>query len=217
MGPLPKRLPFEGRCQPNRLTEGCFADMRPVTPLSQNTFCQLPSRGAFGISRLVKTRIFAQIRPCGKNYDGRKSGKAVEGCRFVLCKSGLHIHTLPKLWKTPVEKPVENVENFEFSTGIPFVSPGAPACGKVCIGLCIIPPTGHGPSCYVTAVPAPGWVYFRRKSWDVVKKCCQKPLPPGAAKIFFVKNRQNKWLYHPAPPGNTFPIRFFRRSTCREK
>ena len=30
----------------------------------------------------------------------------------------MNIHTMASLWKTPVDKPVENVENFELSTGI---------------------------------------------------------------------------------------------------
>jgi len=30
----------------------------------------------------------------------------------------MNIHSDPSLWKTPVEKPVENVENSELSTGI---------------------------------------------------------------------------------------------------
>ena len=170
-----------------------------------------------GTACLVKTRIFAQIHPCGKNYEGRKSGKAVEGCRIILCKSAQPFHSYPRLWKTPVEKPVESVENFEFSTGISIVALFASACGKVPGPVCIIPPIPDPAACYVTAPchSLPG--IFRRKSWDVVKKCCQNPLSPGSGKIIFVKNRQNKWLYHPVPPGNTFPIRFFRRSSCREK
>ena len=73
------------------------------------------------------------------------------------------------------------------------------------------------PACYVTARFPSGQGIFRRKSLDVVKKCCQKPSPPGPGQNIFVENRQNKWLYHPPLPGNTFPIRFFRRSSCREK
>jgi len=33
------------------------------------------------------------------------------------------------LWITPVEKPVENVENYELSTGIPIFSKTAEPCG----------------------------------------------------------------------------------------
>jgi hypothetical protein len=31
----------------------------------------------------------------------------------------MNIHKVAPLWTTPVEKPVENVENYEFSTAIP--------------------------------------------------------------------------------------------------
>jgi len=41
----------------------------------------------------------------------------------------MNIHTMASLWKTPVDKPVENVENFELSTGI-FLHSGFPhICG----------------------------------------------------------------------------------------
>jgi len=33
----------------------------------------------------------------------------------------MNIHSKAFLWKTPVEKPVENVENYELSTGIPML------------------------------------------------------------------------------------------------
>jgi len=33
----------------------------------------------------------------------------------------MNIHRITFLWKTPVEKPVENVENYELSTGIPIL------------------------------------------------------------------------------------------------
>jgi hypothetical protein len=105
---------------------------------------------------------------------------------MILCKSVLYIHNHPGLWKSPVEKPVESVENFEFSTGIPIVSDRAPACGKVRIPVCIIPPLRNLAPCYVTAAQAPAPVIFRRKSWDVVKKCCQKPLAPRSGQKFFV-------------------------------
>ena len=67
----------------------------------------------------VKSRIFAQRESCGKNHDGRKSGKSGESRHIVLCELKMNIHNPHSLWKTPVDKPVENVENSEFSTGIP--------------------------------------------------------------------------------------------------
>jgi len=41
----------------------------------------------------------------------------------------MNIHSTPCLWKTPVEKPVENVENYELSTGIPALSKNGGTCG----------------------------------------------------------------------------------------
>jgi len=41
----------------------------------------------------------------------------------------VNIHTTASLWKTLVEKPVENVENFELSTGILLRSGFPQFCG----------------------------------------------------------------------------------------
>jgi len=65
-----------------------------------------------------QAQIFAQKLPHGKNHDPGKSGDLGEGCRFFLCEPKMNIHSLPSLWKTPVEKSVDNVENYELSTGI---------------------------------------------------------------------------------------------------
>ena len=149
--------------------------------------------------------IFAQRNPCGKNYDPRKSGKSVEGRRFFLCKSKLHIHNRPPLWKTPVEKPVENVENSELSTGISLLSKIRPSCGKECIHHCIIPPPHPHTACYVTAGRKILPDKIGRKSWEPVKKCCQKPLTKSTSQKIFVKNRQKTFWYHLPKAGNTFP------------
>ena len=42
----------------------------------------------------------------------------------------MNIHNPSPLWKTPVDKTVENVENFELSTGIPPLLFFTPSCGK---------------------------------------------------------------------------------------
>ena len=57
------------------------------------------------------------------------------------------------LWKTPVEKAVENVEKCEFSTGIRPVSVSGPSCGKVCINDCIHTGSGGCATCYVNGYP----------------------------------------------------------------
>jgi len=41
----------------------------------------------------------------------------------------MNIHNPSCLWITPVEKPVENVENYELSTGIPIFSKITRSCG----------------------------------------------------------------------------------------
>ena len=41
----------------------------------------------------------------------------------------MNIHSAVNLWITPVEKPVENVENYELSTGIPILSKTGETCG----------------------------------------------------------------------------------------
>jgi len=41
----------------------------------------------------------------------------------------MNIHSMARLWKTPVEKPVESVENYELSTGIPMLWEPRLSCG----------------------------------------------------------------------------------------
>ena len=59
----------------------------------------------------VKSLFFSQFAPCGKNHSHPKSEISVEIRHFFLCEPKMNIHTPPGLWKTPVENPVENVEN----------------------------------------------------------------------------------------------------------
>ena len=77
----------------------------------------------------VKPRIFAQTFLRSDNYEGRKSGEFAAVCRNFLCKSKSYEIPARSLWKTPVEKSVENVENSLFSTGIPPLSRRASPCG----------------------------------------------------------------------------------------
>jgi len=53
------------------------------------------------------------------------------------------------LWKTPVEKDVENVEKYEFSTDIWPLGKFAGICGKLTAPGCVIPPSGARNPCYV--------------------------------------------------------------------
>jgi len=85
-----------------------------------------------------------------KFHHRRKSGKSAEGCPFVLCEPKMNIHNPHSLWKTLVDNSVENVENYEFSTGISFLSDTVTACGKTCIQDCIPPHPSMGKACYVT-------------------------------------------------------------------
>ena len=54
------------------------------------------------------------------------------------------------MWKTPVEKAVDNVENYEFSTDIWHLRRWDPDCGKVCIPVCIKQVTNRLQTRYVT-------------------------------------------------------------------
>ena len=98
----------------------------------------------------VKSRIFAQRSCCSKKHGRRKSGENRKTGRKNLCKAAVHIHRGCGLWKTPVEKAVENVENYEFSTGIWLFQRRPGGCGKVCIPVCIKQVTNGLQKRYVT-------------------------------------------------------------------
>jgi hypothetical protein len=59
------------------------------------------------------------------------------------------------LWKTLVEKPVENVENYEFSTTISVSQTDPGGCGKLCIPVCIKLVTKQLQPHYVTGQQPP--------------------------------------------------------------
>ena len=68
------------------------------------------------------------LERCEKFFP-RKSAEKGEICRIILCKPKKDSPRFFHMWKTLVEKPVENVEKFDFSTGIPAVLKN-PAWGR---------------------------------------------------------------------------------------
>lgn len=178
--------------------------------------------------------IFTQNLSHGKIHDPQKSRKSVEGRRIVLCEPAMYIHRPLFLWITPVDKPVENVENSEFSTGIPGISFYTPPCGEGCIPLCITAQPRRKNACYVTAGGRSSLDKSLRKSLQIVKKSCTVFFPPVPWRKFFVKNRQKicgrhragktsrsgqhsftifLWLSGFLPPQRQIP---HRRSTVRD-
>ena len=99
---------------------------------------------------LVKTKFLHKKSAMVKWHSPRKSGKTLESCHTLLCEPKMDIHNQSSLWKTPVEKPVENVENSEFSTGIPALCTTRPSCGEMCIPGCIFSSLVAKWLCYVT-------------------------------------------------------------------
>ena len=78
---------------------------------------------------LVKKEFLHKDMGSGKNYGGRKNWKPLVFCRIKLCQLFFEYPQGCRLWKTPVEMAVENVEKCEFSTGIPPVSQIPTICG----------------------------------------------------------------------------------------
>ena len=154
---------------------------------------------------------------CGENHQSRKSGELVASCRsgFMSIKNA---YPQPvNLWKTLVDKPVENVENYALSTVIsPLWSP-LTGCGKLCIPVCIKLVTKGFQPCYVTGCRKHLPFENFRKSSELRKNCCQNP--PGlfcrknflwkTAKKFLVSS-DSEWRYssYPFISGGT---------PCREK
>ena len=83
----------------------------------------------------VKTCFFAQRNRHGKNPTTRKKCGFCEIPFIVLCEPKMNIHKSPPLWKTLVDKTVENVENCELSTGIPPFWFSTPSCGNPAYGF----------------------------------------------------------------------------------
>ena len=59
-----------------------------------------------------------------------KSGDFFRILSAWLCEPIMNIHSTASLWKTLVEKSVENVENSQLSTGISLFTKTSQACGK---------------------------------------------------------------------------------------
>jgi len=89
-----------------------------------------PSTHCLPVHTGCQVRIFAQKICHSKNHHLRKSAECFLCAQFVLCEPKVNIHSTARLWKTPVEKPVENVENYELSTGISLFSKFPQTCGK---------------------------------------------------------------------------------------
>ena len=94
------------------------------------------------------------------------------------------------LWKTPVEKPVENVEKYEFSTAIPVickVSTGA----NLCINRQNIITADRKSTNYVPVVMFRIWEEGTGKSWHFAKtplfpagltQCCSQTFCENSTK-----------------------------------
>ena len=78
----------------------------------------------------VKPLIFAQRNRLRENPPPPKKWDFPGMAVSVLCEPKMNIHNDPFLWKTPVDKTVENVENFELSTGIPSFFFSTDSCGN---------------------------------------------------------------------------------------
>ena len=135
---------FSGSRIPVSAPRGAFPRGGRLTPQNFN-----PSKHPLWKS-FVNPQNYAQEIPRGENHGSRKSRNFVTSCHFFLCKSKMYTQPSPCLWKTLVEKSVENVENCEFSTGISrSYFPGC-SCGKLCIFPCILHLIFPQNLCYVS-------------------------------------------------------------------
>ena len=115
-------------------------------------------------------------------------------------------HSCGRLWKTPVEKPVENVENSQLSTGILPFSNDAAGCGKPGFPVFI---TQN--SSVIRGVTSPSLrkkfpAERRIKCWNSVNSNCQTPGRPRLEREFFVEIQQILFPYQMFPTGNTFVV-----------
>ena len=122
----------------------------------------------------------------------------------MLCELKMNIHNPHFLWITPVDKDVENVENYELSTGISVFSKFHIPCGNPCITLCIKSAAAGKTACYVTAANSPSGAEILGRSLQNVKIQCQTLSHSVSPPEFFVKKPQSfsTGILFPQP-GNT--------------
>ena len=170
-----------------------------------------PAKNRTG-SASCQVRIFAQRKAHGQIPHLRKNGKTVEGCRGRLCEPKMNIHNPHSLWKTPVENTVENVENYDLSTGISVLWFFHTACGKGCMALCINCRGSRVRTCYVTGEETLSGSEYDGKSLQNVKILCQNLSCFATLRKFFVKNtqREQPGIIFPQP-GNTASTEKFHR------
>ena len=116
----------------------------------------------------------------------------------------MNIHNPHFLWITPVEKYVENVENYELSTDIPVLWKFCAACGNLCMPLCIIRRLRWERLRYVTIALGTVVGKFAGKSLQSVKNLCHNLSRFETSHEIFVKNiqRAEAGIFFPQP-GNT--------------
>ena len=75
----------------------------------------------FSPKDLSRPKILHKIHTVVKITTRKKVGNPSKDVASFYVNQILDIHSPLPLWKTLVDKPVENVENSELSTGIPFL------------------------------------------------------------------------------------------------
>ena len=115
-------------------------------------------------------------------------------------------HSCGRLWKTPVEKPVENVENSRLSTGILHFSNAGSGCGKADFRVFITPLSLLRRSVTSPSLRKKFPAERRIKCWNSVNSNCQSPGCPRLEREFFVEIQQILFPYQMSSTGNTFVV-----------
>ena len=68
-----------------------------------------------------------KIHTLSKSTDCEKVGVPSKDVASFYVNREMNIHRLPELWKSPVDKLVDNVENCELSTGIQLLYRAVPS------------------------------------------------------------------------------------------
>ena len=124
-----------------------------------------------------------------------------------------------------MENIVENVENYELSTGISLFCFTGPSCGKVCIARCIFFWEIRKTICYVTGAATQFSVKNNSKSLQIVNFRFRILFPFDTKQNIFVKNAKSGRSVSSASYGEylnqadtVLPvIHNIRGYTCREK